>query len=204
MTIALLLERCRPGTTLQALPEAEQDPIVAGLLRRLWRQPAPGHRFRSLSSVCERGPRSSSKRLLNTRAALTRACAGRGSNYSGSCRSTRNTRCCCAPTCMPATYLPPSGSHGCSSTPSPTSATPPMTLSSTCSTATSVCTPSPIGCWPASLTCLNSTPSPYAVVVRSLRPEVNHLAGTRRGGPVSGARLATAGSGFMRGSGHGS
>ncbi len=54
MTIALLLERCWPGTTLQALPEAEQDLIVAGLLRRLWRQPAPGHGFHSLHSMCER------------------------------------------------------------------------------------------------------------------------------------------------------
>ena len=53
MTIALLVERCRPGTTLQALPEAEQDRIVAGLLRRLWRQPGPGHRFHSLHSMCE-------------------------------------------------------------------------------------------------------------------------------------------------------
>src|ERR1041384_3774638 len=44
---ALLLERCRPGTALaQVLPEAEQDPIVAGLLRRLWR-PA-GAPFRPL------------------------------------------------------------------------------------------------------------------------------------------------------------
>jgi hypothetical protein len=34
-TMILLLERCRPGTTLgQALPEAEQDEIVASLLRR--------------------------------------------------------------------------------------------------------------------------------------------------------------------------
>jgi len=53
MTIALLLERCWPGTTLQTLPEAEQDLIVAGLLRRLWRQPAPGHGFHSLHSMCE-------------------------------------------------------------------------------------------------------------------------------------------------------
>lgn len=49
---ALLLERCRPGTTLgKALPEAEQDPIVAGLLRRLWR-PA-GAPFRPLHTMCD-------------------------------------------------------------------------------------------------------------------------------------------------------
>lgn len=52
-TIALLLERCRPGTTLKSRPEPEQDVVVAGLLRRLWRHPPPGHRFRSLRSMCE-------------------------------------------------------------------------------------------------------------------------------------------------------
>jgi streptomycin 6-kinase len=49
---ALLLERCRPGAELgRTLPEAEQDEIVAGLLRRLWR-PA-GSPFRPLSSMCD-------------------------------------------------------------------------------------------------------------------------------------------------------
>ena len=52
-TIALLLERCRPGTAVRARPELEQDLVVAGLLRRLWRQPPPGHRFRSLQSMCD-------------------------------------------------------------------------------------------------------------------------------------------------------
>ncbi|MDQ2724251.1 MAG: aminoglycoside phosphotransferase family protein [Actinomycetota bacterium] len=53
-TTALLLERCRPGSTLEARPELQQDLVVAGLLRRLWRQPPPAHRFRSLQSMCER------------------------------------------------------------------------------------------------------------------------------------------------------
>lgn len=52
-TVALLLERCRPGTPLQARPEPEQDLVVAGLLRRLWRAPPAGHRFRSLRSMCQ-------------------------------------------------------------------------------------------------------------------------------------------------------
>jgi streptomycin 6-kinase len=52
-TTALLLERCRPGTTLEARAEPEQDVVVAGLLRRLWRQPMPGHRFPSLQSMCD-------------------------------------------------------------------------------------------------------------------------------------------------------
>lgn len=52
-TIALLLERCRPGTTLETRPEPEQDLVVTGLLRRLWKQPPLGHPFRSLQSMCE-------------------------------------------------------------------------------------------------------------------------------------------------------
>lgn len=52
-TTALLLERCVPGTTLKiACPEPEQDEVVAGLLRRLWREPPAGHRFRPLAQMC--------------------------------------------------------------------------------------------------------------------------------------------------------
>ena len=40
---AMLLERCEPGTLLRELPEAEQDPVIAGLLRRLWRRPSEPH-----------------------------------------------------------------------------------------------------------------------------------------------------------------
>jgi streptomycin 6-kinase len=46
---ALLLERCEPGTPLRALPEPEQDIVIAELLRRLWRRPATSHAFRPLS-----------------------------------------------------------------------------------------------------------------------------------------------------------
>jgi streptomycin 6-kinase len=53
-TSALLLERCVPGTWLKALlPEEDQDEIVASLLRRLWRDPAPGHPFRPLQAMCD-------------------------------------------------------------------------------------------------------------------------------------------------------
>jgi streptomycin 6-kinase len=48
---AMLLERCEPGTSLRTLPEPEQDLIVARLLKRLWRSPAPPHRFRPLSAL---------------------------------------------------------------------------------------------------------------------------------------------------------
>ena len=47
---ALLLERCEPGTPLRDRPEPEQDEVIAGLLRRLWR-PA-GTPFRPLGEMC--------------------------------------------------------------------------------------------------------------------------------------------------------
>jgi streptomycin 6-kinase len=46
---ALLLERCEPGTSLRELPEAEQDFVLAMLLRRLWRRPSSRYSFRPLS-----------------------------------------------------------------------------------------------------------------------------------------------------------
>jgi len=53
-TYALLLERCVPGTPLgQVLPEHEQDPVVAGLLHRLWAQPHAGYAFRPLTQMCQ-------------------------------------------------------------------------------------------------------------------------------------------------------
>lgn len=48
---AMLLERCEPGTVLRALPESEQDVVIAGLLQRLWRSPAEPHPFRPLSAL---------------------------------------------------------------------------------------------------------------------------------------------------------
>jgi streptomycin 6-kinase len=48
---ALLLERCEPGTPLRRLPEPEQDVVVAGLLRRLWRVPPEPHPFRPLATM---------------------------------------------------------------------------------------------------------------------------------------------------------
>jgi streptomycin 6-kinase len=47
---AMLLERCEPGTHLRALPEPEQDEVIAGLLRRLWRRPDE-HPFRPLAEL---------------------------------------------------------------------------------------------------------------------------------------------------------
>ena len=48
---AMLLESCEPGTALRELPELEQDTVIAGLLRRLWRRPATPHPFRPLSTM---------------------------------------------------------------------------------------------------------------------------------------------------------
>lgn len=50
---AMLLERCKPGTTLRALQESDQDVVISGLLRRLWRSPSTPHPFRSLSILME-------------------------------------------------------------------------------------------------------------------------------------------------------
>jgi len=52
-TLALLLERCSPGTSLAALPEPAQDRVVAGLLHQLWQAPPAGHRFRPLQAMCD-------------------------------------------------------------------------------------------------------------------------------------------------------
>ncbi len=48
---AMLLECCEPGTALRALPEPEQDFVIARLLRRLWRSPSAAHPFRPLSAM---------------------------------------------------------------------------------------------------------------------------------------------------------
>jgi streptomycin 6-kinase len=50
---ALLLERCKPGTTLRTLPESDQDVVISGLLRRLWRPLSRPHSFRPLSAMTD-------------------------------------------------------------------------------------------------------------------------------------------------------
>jgi streptomycin 6-kinase len=47
---AMLLEACEPGTSLRDEAELDQDVVIAGLLRRLWRRP-PSHPFRSLTTM---------------------------------------------------------------------------------------------------------------------------------------------------------
>jgi streptomycin 6-kinase len=50
---AFLLERCHPGTTLRTVPEEEQDLVIAGMLRRLWRLPPAPSAFRPLSGMMQ-------------------------------------------------------------------------------------------------------------------------------------------------------
>lgn len=50
---AMLLEQCVPGSSLRELPESEQDVVIAGLLRRMWRVAPVGSRFRPLSAMTE-------------------------------------------------------------------------------------------------------------------------------------------------------
>src|SRR4029077_9350188 len=45
---------CEPGTVLRTRPEEEQDQVIAGLLRRLWRKPPAPHAFRLLSEMTAR------------------------------------------------------------------------------------------------------------------------------------------------------
>jgi streptomycin 6-kinase len=52
-TIAMVIERCVPGTSLADRPEFDQDVVVAALLSRLWREPPHGHPFRPLQVMCD-------------------------------------------------------------------------------------------------------------------------------------------------------
>lgn len=51
--VALLLERCLPGTALSARSEPEQDAVIAELLPRLWLDPGATHPFRPLQAMCD-------------------------------------------------------------------------------------------------------------------------------------------------------
>ncbi|HZO57643.1 MAG TPA: aminoglycoside phosphotransferase family protein [Bryobacteraceae bacterium] len=48
---AILMEHFEPGTALRALPEPQQDVVIAESLRRLWRTPTAPHPFRPLSDM---------------------------------------------------------------------------------------------------------------------------------------------------------
>lgn len=74
-TSALLLERCRPGTTLAvSLPEPEQDVVVANLLRQLWSASPDDYPFRSLQAMCDAWAEQFSERLSASPGALDPGC----------------------------------------------------------------------------------------------------------------------------------
>lgn len=50
---AMLLERCKPGTSLRCESERQQDRTIANLLRRLWRTPPDPNDFRPLSLMVD-------------------------------------------------------------------------------------------------------------------------------------------------------
>ena len=76
-TSALLLEACEPGTAMsEVLPPREQDVVIAGLLRRVWIKPQPGHPFRPLATMRSVGRRVRT-RVRGERAATAAGPGGR-------------------------------------------------------------------------------------------------------------------------------
>jgi streptomycin 6-kinase len=72
-TPALLLERCVPGSSLAGHGTAdERDEIVAGVLRRSWREPPPEHDFRPLQQMCDRWADGATQRLETSTTPLDR------------------------------------------------------------------------------------------------------------------------------------
>src|SRR5579859_947261 len=133
---AMLLERCEPGTPLRALPEYEQDVIIARLLRRLWRVPPAQHLFRPLSALMRHWSRETLARRNNgpnsdpTWDSSRKVCA-----FFRSCRPRHRQRCCSPPTCTPETSCGRSANFGWPSTPSPLLEIPSTTRPNTCSIA---------------------------------------------------------------------
>ena len=50
---AMVLERCEPGTVLRTLREREQDVVISGLLRRLWRASLAQHPCSFITAVVD-------------------------------------------------------------------------------------------------------------------------------------------------------
>jgi streptomycin 6-kinase len=62
-SFALLLERCRPGTPLSAIPERDQDVVISDLLRQLRSAPTAGHNVRPLAEMCAQWAEESEAKL---------------------------------------------------------------------------------------------------------------------------------------------
>jgi streptomycin 6-kinase len=92
-TTALLLERCTPGTTLAHRPEEEQDVVIAGLLRRLWRQPADAASFRGLQLMCDYWVEGFERKVADGRGLVEPALARQGADLFRSLPATAPTEC---------------------------------------------------------------------------------------------------------------
>ena len=79
-TTALLLERCDPGTTLAARPEEEQDIVIVGLLKRLWRKPTDIATFRPLQSMCDYWADSFERKVVDGRGRVEAGLARQGAD----------------------------------------------------------------------------------------------------------------------------
>jgi streptomycin 6-kinase len=79
-TTALLLERCDPGTTLATRPEEERDIVIAGLLKRLWRQPTDIATFRPLQSMCNYWADSFERKVVEGRGQVEAGLARQGAD----------------------------------------------------------------------------------------------------------------------------
>lgn len=63
-SLALLLERCDPGTPLAQLPEPEQDVAIAAVLQRIWSTPLSGDEpFEPLAVLCRTWADETEQRL---------------------------------------------------------------------------------------------------------------------------------------------
>jgi streptomycin 6-kinase len=77
-TVALLLERCEPGTALSDRPEPEQDEAIASVLRPLWIDPPAGHGFPSLAASCREGADAAAARFTDHAPPLAAALVDEG------------------------------------------------------------------------------------------------------------------------------
>lgn len=137
-TSALLLERCRPGTTLAvSLPEPEQDVVVASLLRQLWSASPDEYPFRSLQAMCHAWCGEFSERLSADPGALDPGLARAGMELFTGLPGTADRRVLLCTDLHAGNVLAAQRQPWLVIDPNLTWVTPPTTRCSTCSTATS-------------------------------------------------------------------
>ncbi len=76
-SVAMLLERCAPGTPLSTRPETDQDIVIAVLLRRLWIEPVSDC-FRPLKFMCDRWADGFERKLASGRVRIDDGLAREG------------------------------------------------------------------------------------------------------------------------------